>query len=211
MKLYSTEDTLVHYGVMGMKWGVRKDRNQPLKRLSRASKNHKIRKLNGRIQREKNKVRALKKHVSSTSVKEYLSSNEFKTMAKDTALQMGKMALKTAAMSGATALGAATLGINVATVTTVLNNIDAAANFAKDVGAMGGIEQYIDSKASEYVSKHERDLDSYVNSKAEAYVKQNADRLVGDYVNEKLSDGKVIDAAIDKFVETNPLFKKNNP
>lgn len=87
-------DELQHYGVLGMRWGVRKNPSKAYSKAMKKSQKMKTKEVNLNLKSAKLRSKALKKSVKATSEKQYEKARKFEFKANKLALKSAKLQKK---------------------------------------------------------------------------------------------------------------------
>ena len=85
---------LYHYGVLGMKWGVRRNSSKAFYKASKKANKLRDKEVATNLKAEKLRSKALKKEVSATSAKQHDKALEIKLKANKLSLKSAKLKKK---------------------------------------------------------------------------------------------------------------------
>lgn len=90
VKYYIYNNELYHYGVLGMKWGVRRDRSKAYTKASRKADKLKQKSVDLNLKSAKLQKKALKKEMNATSERQYKKAREIQYEANKLNLKAAK-------------------------------------------------------------------------------------------------------------------------
>ena len=88
--LIDSDDELTHYGVLGMKWGVRKDASRAYGKAVQKKNNLKKKEVDYNLKSAKIRQKAFKKETKATSQKQYDKAKKLEFKANKYALKSAK-------------------------------------------------------------------------------------------------------------------------